>query len=138
MIGCSNVCGPYWWLGPYLNAKGIKQAAAGAPGWLLPVHAVPIYVYTTSLCAGEGWFGPAAPDAKTPTYLTRVRVGKVTTGETGAVATRCGTVLGSRRPGAGSSVRRGAATNPLREQAAAWERCPGSAPPAGRSGEAGH
>ncbi|KAL4421147.1 hypothetical protein ABPG77_000782 [Micractinium sp. CCAP 211/92] len=29
---------------------------------------------------GEGWFGPAAPDAKTPTYLTRVRVGKVTTG----------------------------------------------------------
>ncbi|KAL4451730.1 hypothetical protein ABPG75_007392 [Micractinium tetrahymenae] len=29
---------------------------------------------------GEGWFGPVAPDAKTPTYLTRVRVGKVTTG----------------------------------------------------------
>lgn len=29
---------------------------------------------------GEGWFGPQPPDAKTPTYLTRVRVGKVTTG----------------------------------------------------------
>lgn len=32
--------------------------------------------------AGEGWFGPQPPDAKTPTYLTRVRVGKVTTGAT--------------------------------------------------------
>lgn len=31
--------------------------------------------------AGEGWFGPQPPDSKTPTYLTRVRVGKVTTGE---------------------------------------------------------